>query len=336
MEIKSLKNRDTSIDNLKGILVVFMIFAHIIQFFPAGNRARILSDYVNLTTFSGFMFSFGYVSYKAYFKNNRNLISRLIKGACKSYLAFCISGICYSVFVEGISFKGVWFAVVTLQRIPGYSEFLLSFALIYFFIYLIHFVKIDSSWIIFGLIAVSLLATFVDYGFVSNNVLGSIIGTNKYACFPIVQYFSFFLLGMYLSKENIIFDKLVMVISLIGLVVFASYMYKYQALPNRFPPSIYWIVGGYFFIYCYYIFVKSNYRKVLNKIVSFKHIGSKSLIYLVTSNVVIFVTYRFYGERYAISGHSYLMVLLLYLVLFLACFIMSRIICLLLGAEKIR
>ncbi len=62
-----MRNRDTSIDTMKSILIIFMILAHIIQFFPVWWwKTEHISNYVNLTTFSGFMFTFGYVCYKAY------------------------------------------------------------------------------------------------------------------------------------------------------------------------------------------------------------------------------------------------------------------------------
>lgn len=58
--------RDNKIDVLKGILTVLMIVAHIFQFFSTNLLLDKFGKYVNLTTFSGFMFCFGYVCYIAY------------------------------------------------------------------------------------------------------------------------------------------------------------------------------------------------------------------------------------------------------------------------------
>ena len=61
-----MKKRDNSLDLFKGILTILMIFTHVMGIFRYNVYIDIICFYVNLTTFSGFMFSFGYVSYKAY------------------------------------------------------------------------------------------------------------------------------------------------------------------------------------------------------------------------------------------------------------------------------
>ena len=62
--------RNHSVDFMKGILVILMIAAHVVQFFPCGKIADLFSAYVNLTTFSGFMFTFGFVCYTTYIEKS--------------------------------------------------------------------------------------------------------------------------------------------------------------------------------------------------------------------------------------------------------------------------
>jgi fucose 4-O-acetylase-like acetyltransferase len=82
--------RDEGIDIFKGILIILMILAHVIQFFGSNSTVLSwLSVYVNLTTFSGFYFAFGYSSEIAYFsKEYSNVKKRMLITALKLLLAF--------------------------------------------------------------------------------------------------------------------------------------------------------------------------------------------------------------------------------------------------------
>ena len=55
--------RDLSLDAFKGLLVLGMISAHVIQFLAAPNAAlNVVSIVINLISFSGFLFAFGYAT----------------------------------------------------------------------------------------------------------------------------------------------------------------------------------------------------------------------------------------------------------------------------------
>ena len=58
------RGRNREIDICKGILTVTMILGHCIQFFGFEEQGvqKILVNVINLTTFSGFLFCFGFVS----------------------------------------------------------------------------------------------------------------------------------------------------------------------------------------------------------------------------------------------------------------------------------
>ena len=42
---------------------------------------------------------------------------------------------------------------------------------------------------------------------IDNLILGAIMGTNAFACFPIIQYMSYFIVGLYLVSNNKVVDK---------------------------------------------------------------------------------------------------------------------------------
>lgn len=64
--------RRREIDIMKGILTVTMILCHSIQFFGVEKDPvqGFLVNLINLTTFSGFLFCFGYVGSMAYFQKS--------------------------------------------------------------------------------------------------------------------------------------------------------------------------------------------------------------------------------------------------------------------------
>ena len=93
---------------LKGILTITMILCHSIQFFGVEDDPvqGFLVNVINLTTFSGFVFCFGYVGEMAYFQKG------WMEGACKMgknmlriLIAFYLSGIAYVALVEGKIFR---------------------------------------------------------------------------------------------------------------------------------------------------------------------------------------------------------------------------------------
>ena len=99
-----MNGRDDSLDMMKGCLTVLMVLSHLTYVVPFDGIGK-FNAYVNLTTFSGFMFCFGYVCWKAYIENEReDVVRRLLKGACKSLCAFYICGLGY--YMRGTMLEG--------------------------------------------------------------------------------------------------------------------------------------------------------------------------------------------------------------------------------------
>ena len=134
------KERDLSIDLMKGILVFLMIVVHILELFNIlldyNDFVKGIIFYIELTSFSGFLFCNGYVSYNAYISKNEDkkvFRKKMLKNFLKMLLVFYISGIFSSILVSDdvFTFKKV-IRIIFLREIPIYSEYLLSFAFIYF------------------------------------------------------------------------------------------------------------------------------------------------------------------------------------------------------------
>lgn len=275
------KPRNDSVDFMKSIFVIFMITAHVVQFFSYEKVDDLFSIYVNLTTFSGFMFTFGYVCYTAYLKKSADikLAKKLFGKMLKTIGAFYISGTAYTVLVlHKFGFTDI-VKILSFQIIPKYSEFLLSFAFIYplIFVWVLNKQRI-KQWHLAVLFVLSLALTLIDYSKIHIPILGVFVGTTTFTCFPIVQYLSYFLAGIYLSSTHKIIDKKILIISIMGTASFIGFCILKHQPPDRFPPTACWIVGGYAFVYLYFI-ISNKISAHFLRLNSFFEIGRHSLVF---------------------------------------------------------
>lgn len=257
------------------------------------------SIFINLITFSGFMFCFGYVSNIVYLKKTDNNIikKKLFKNFIKILIGFYISGISYIILVENKFSILELIKVIFLFKIPGYSEFLITFAILNLVI--LAFLKqinylLENKKVLILIIIISILSTFIPYQLVKFNQLGLFIGNNKFSCFPLLQYSSYFLIGAYFSRYKLKYNFKVLFGSLTFLILFILYVLVCKKLPNRFPPEALWILGGSFFIYMYYLI--SSFLSIRIKNNSIYFLGENSLDFLILSNIFLFLVYYFYGN----------------------------------------
>lgn len=67
--------RDRSIDFMKTLLVIGMIIGHCIQLIGKTSiKTTNISNLINLITFSGFIFCFGYSVSISYLNKNKNMV----------------------------------------------------------------------------------------------------------------------------------------------------------------------------------------------------------------------------------------------------------------------
>ncbi|OPH48126.1 hypothetical protein BC351_38785 [Paenibacillus ferrarius] len=298
-----VKERDYSIDIFKGLLVIGMVYCHILQFFSDPmifTGAQRVIDVVNIVTFTGFVFSFGYVGQLAYYnKPLKAVYGRMLSTALKMLIAFYISGTYYRLFLDRkpLSWSTIK-PILILQDIPGWSEFLISFSLI-MLVGLLLFKPL--TWLVerkfkFWVVVVLLLiTTYLPYDKVTVNQLGLLIGTRKFASFPVLQYFLFYLIGMYTARYKLGWNWKFFIGSFISLGLFITYVIAKHGLPERFPPSIFWILSSAFLIYVYFLAAKMLVIRL--RYTGFLLVlGQNVLLYLLLSNIMIFTLKHNQGQ----------------------------------------
>ncbi len=273
-----------------------MIIAHVIQFFCKPNRfALLISSYINLTSFSGFLFVFGYVNYIAYFDKEDYKLSqkKLLKTAINILVIYYLSAFLFRLLVSNSLINNGLYGILKillLWDLPGYSEFLLSFFIITLlsFVFINYFKKIQVKHGLY-LILICLLSTFIPATWVTINQVGLIIGSCKISAFPIVPYFPYFLLGILFAKLKFKFNVLHLCVAALCSLSLIIFIFIFKKVPSRFPPNIFWILGPAFYLYLYFAGSKLIYKMWIGNYISFvEKIGNSTLFYLILSNIFIF------------------------------------------------
>lgn len=293
----------------KILLVLGMISAHIFQLLHDGvmfkHIVSYFSIYINAVTFSGFLFAFGYATQMAYLNRpkNGNLKKKLIKNGCRLLLAFYISGFAYALLVaQRLTF---WEAtkIMCLWRIPGYSEFLLSFAMLMPIVWFMHRplnFTCANEHKMGGVICIALCSTLIPYSYVIIPLIGVFIGTTKFACFPLLQYSPFFLFGIYFSKKGMNLSPMSILIAFFITAISIIFIMINHSLPQRFPPECLWIILPCAPLACYWwILSKIKEMSFVNRFkIQICLYGSNMLEYLVISNVLIFLLRYCFGQSF--------------------------------------
>lgn len=295
--------RDRSIDVSRGLLVLMMVYGHVLQFFgdaqlfPAVNR---LIDVINLTVFPTFVFCFGATTALAYLsKPYRRALPGMLRTGLRAYGVFVLSGVGYRVLRENKAFAvGTVRRVLQLSDIPGWSEFLIAFAL-YSLLTIVLFALLrrlmDRPLLALAIGALCLACTeLVPYDSVAPTQLALFIGGTDFSYFPVVQYMPYFLAGMVYTRLQKRWRLLVL-----AAVCSAAAGVKTAltgGLPSRFPPDWAWILLPALLTALVLLIAKGlcaldgsrigRASRVLSGALS--HFGSRSLYYLLTSNLVLF------------------------------------------------
>lgn len=288
------KERARFLDMFKVMLVVGMVLCHVIQL--TGPRGKGLpfgiAQFINLITFSGFLFCFGFAVGIAYFGKTKRQVRRNFAINCsKALAAFYISGIAYETLLSSSSFNlKVLLQILVFYHLPGYSEFLASFFALdlltwVFFNQLKALSQSKPAIVVFVLI--SLAATFLPYQLVQPNQLGILIGSTHVITFPVLQYFGYYIMGIYFQQHKVVLNKIFLPIAILCSALFVGYVIWVKDVPGRFPPSIFWIVGAAGFLYGYYLLAR-KISSVIKKDNPLYFIGENTLFFLVLSNLIIF------------------------------------------------
>ncbi len=297
---KTIPARQTAIDYMKAFLVIGMIIAHALQLLSTPRGVLwLFSVCVNLITFSGFLFCFGYVFYTAYLSRPAQQVTgKMMKTAWKTLMGYYVSAFASLVLLSSHfthkpyspSYQTV-FDLLCLIRIPWYSEFLLAFFLLTILTRLFFEpIKqlLEKRWALLTISAgCLLLAAWLPPDLRLGNAVGLLIGTSDDTVYPLVQYLPIFLAGLYFSKNRITWNRTAFCLSLLGSGLFVWYYVRVGSLPLRFPPSWYWLVGSYGVLYGYYLLANwLNQKEVIIPVLL--TMGRHTLLYLLLSNIFLF------------------------------------------------
>lgn len=295
------QTRERSVDILKGILVIQMVLCHCIQFF--GNDSwpiqKQICDFINLTTFPGFLFAFGFACNYAYFsKSWKKAILRMVKTAVKMLLAFYISSICYIAFVEYDYYDPrVLLQVVRLEKYAGWSEFLASFFVIMLIgaALFVVFQRINV-WILAGIGVMGLALTYLPYSRITNSWAALMVGSRDYITFPVLQYLFYFAAGVWLCKNGM--KRWIWILTAVVLLSVPEFLHYFGTgdLSNRFPPDGAFLFGASVVVFLYYMLSRKLSDMNVNIL---SVIGEDSIFYLLFTNIIIFA---FAGSRFRQGG----------------------------------
>lgn len=284
--------RDNKLDFFKGILTIQMIFAHCLQFFCDLNKEagwKNVSEWVNLTTFAGFVFAFGYAYYLAYLqKDFRYAVKKAGKNILSLLGAYYISAFSFVIFIERIAFrKDRILEILLLRRLAGWSEFLFSFAMITL-VTLVLWKPLTSknNKVLLGLGVLALVICVLPHR-EAKPILGTLIGGRGGSYFPVLPFYVYFVAGVYMARKKLNFDWKILLASIAGtayMIVDALLITK--EYPSRFPLSLAWLLGATLIIYIYYL--ASGYLCKFKLLSGISMVGKQSLFYLLISNFIIF------------------------------------------------
>lgn len=308
-----MNTRKREIDIQKGMLTVAMILCHCIQFFGKEEYGlqKILVNLINISTFSGFMFCFGYTNQVAYYEKTwKSSCIKMLKNVFRILLAFYISGIAYVVLVEGKIFRWKFITeVLLLKKYPGWSEFLASFAAVLLVgILIFPIMRRMNTKMFVGVACISCIACYLPYDRIHNSWLALLIGSCDYITFPVLQYGVFFAAGVLFCKKKIKWNVWILLGTVLAGIPCVVAIIKTGMLPERFPPSLWFVGGGCALVYGYYILSLGIERKrnllIIEKIACYlEKVGKASLYYLLLSNLLIFAlassAFSFRSEMYA-------------------------------------
>lgn len=298
------RQRDHSLDLMKGLLVLLMTWGHVMQFFGDHHLFPVMDQLelgINLLVFPSFVFAFGWAVAIAYYcRSFQKAWRSMLSSALKPLGAFYLSGIAFRVLRENKPFS--WRAVqriLLFQDVPGWSEFLASFFALALLALVLYWplkrLKDRPLWLL-PLGAALLALCFIPYANIKYPLLRLYLGTDAYASFPVLQYSPYFLAGLAWPglKQKKWGRFTLPVLALFSTLGGWWRGHALGSLPQRFPPDVGWILlpaagvaalaGIGFLLSCF----PTVDRLRLDVCRPLRGLGANSLYYLLAGNLVLF------------------------------------------------
>ncbi|MGB7137602.1 MAG: acyltransferase, partial [Acidobacteriaceae bacterium] len=291
-----MSQRQTQIDLMKGLLVVAMIWGHVGMMLgkPDSYAWDAFFFVAAAGVFSGFFFCYGFAVWWSYFNRPVFPRQRMLSAALKCYAAYLISGCAYRILLQGQK-PDVHLLLTAglLVRIPEMSEFLLAFALIILIAALFPAMirlatRSPRSFAAFSLVCLALTRLHVPSAWPP--IVGLFLSQPKSDCFPVILYLPLFLMGAFVARHRLPYNRVAAMIAGAVFVMFcvAGVMRHRYVTPDRFPPNAVWIIGSAAIVYLFLgigIAARRLPRIAQNYL---NATGQSVLYYLVLSNLLIF------------------------------------------------
>jgi hypothetical protein len=288
--------RSAALDLLKTMLVAGMISAHVVQLIseepPEG--AWLWAEVVNLVTFSGFLLAFG-IGVGLSGARRRSWGERLwpvglLLGAVWA------SSFGYLLLVEQEAMTwGLAQTVLTTRVLYGWSEFLMSFLVLYLVI------AVARPWLVAVGTNPRWLVVACVLGLASTMVtterfwplVGGVIGHEGYPNFPVLAYGPWFLVGVHLGARGRRIEAADLVLGAALTGAFGIWVWQHGGRwPERFPPSVPWVIGPGLVLAGYVWLAERVAHRVPEVLLG---AGRHVLASLVVSNLAIFGARHLWG-----------------------------------------
>lgn len=259
------------LDLMRGLVVFLMIVSHTVYFFHnyTSDSLIYLEKFGNFVAFTTFLLISGAVFYIAYLKNDKWSESK--KKLKKRFLVLLLSYYAVAFFIEagrilttyGFDRWTVVSDILSFRFIPSYTEYIPPFIFYSLIVLFAHklFTKISKSFI--NTVLVSLALYLVGYLVYITPTYEFLIpwkaflgGAEGYYRFPVLQYSSVFLIGIYWGnvlyrtkkmkqKVNIVKTLSIFTFVSLGVITLATIYFKsLNDIFLRWPPTIPFILVG--------------------------------------------------------------------------------------------
>ncbi len=298
---EAVKKRVLYLDLFKTILVYGMVLAHVIQLI--GNNiaplraANGISIVVNLITFSGFMLAFGIGIGSSKLNRSRRVVEQL-RPAVMMLASVYVSSVAFVVLVAGQPVTAPLLAdLLSMRVLFGYSEFLASFLVLYLLIAVARPLLVTTAmtwWLLVPAIGFCLATTVVSSS-VNFPLSATILANTNFANFPLLPYLPWLLIGICIGANGGRLRPWYALPVLAATTCFFWLTFTTGRLPQRFPPSLPWVVGpaplllGYLAL-SHRILERTTLPPALTLP------GRHVLMFVVLSNVIIFATRNRLGQ----------------------------------------
>lgn len=252
-------NRNLTIDILRGSAVLFMILTHI-----NGRLSNSSDPFIALITHIGgtvcftiFIFCFGYIHGLKIKNDNVNSIDFIKRGLELLFIYFFTAIIAELFISSNLSIEKI-IQILTFQKFPEYTEFLIPFALLsillpflkgFYQIITHNLYRVIIISILFYISSILILSFTKQYIAPTYSFLEGPISlfTSHYQIhtFGILSYSLPYFLGIYFGQKVLTINiKTEFLYAFFSIFLLLLLQYSNLSTWNRWPPSIYFILYG--------------------------------------------------------------------------------------------